>query len=157
MAEVSKPRIKVGESPSVKYAAHVAGILEKYGEEALGPTAKAQHKLGAKYAKAQIKAHNIKRKDASAAGAVYDNLLQELDIEHRILEDTNRRFVVQTRGCPFLNEWRKGGVEGEKLCESFGKSFVQGICKSVNPKLRYSVTRMMSKGDAYCEETIELG
>lgn len=150
---IGKPKIKAGEKPSVKYAAYVAGVLEKKGEKELG---KAQHELGAKYARTQIKARNIKGKDARAAGAVYNNLLRELEIEHSIIEDTNKRFVVQTRGCPFLDEWRKEEADESKLCESFGKSFVRGICKSVNPRLRYSVTKMMSKGDPYCEERIEL-
>lgn len=153
---IGKPKIKAGEKPSVKYAAYVAGILEREGEKALGATVRAQHELGAKYAKAQLAAHKIKGKDARAAGAVYNNLLRELGMEHSIIEDTNKRFVVQTKGCPFLDEWRKEEADESKLCESFGKSFVQGLCKSVNPRLRYSVTRMMSKGDPYCEERIEL-
>jgi hypothetical protein len=150
---IGKPKIKAGEKPSVKYAAYVAGVLEKKGEKELG---EAQHELGAKYAKAQLAAHKIKGKDARAAGAVYDNLLRELEIEHSIIEDTNKRFVVQARECPFLDEWRKKEADESKLCESFGKSFVQGICRGVNPRLRYSVTKMMSRGDAYCEERIKL-
>ena len=150
---IGKPKIKAGEKPSVKYAAYVAGVLEKKGEKELGA---AQHELGAKYAKTQLAAHKIKGKDAKAAGAVYNNLLRELGMEYSIVEDTNKRFVVQTKGCPFLDEWRKEEVDESKLCESFGKSFVQGLCKSVNPRLRYSVTRMMSRGDPYCEERIEL-
>ncbi len=150
---IGKPKIKAGEKPSVKYAAYVAGVLEKEGGKELG---EAQHELGAKYARMQVKARNIKGKDAKAAGAVYDNLLRELGMEHSIIEDTNKRFVVQTKGCPFLDEWRKKEADESILCESFGKSFVQGLCKSVNPRLRYSLTRMMSKGDPYCEERIEL-
>ncbi len=153
---IGKPRIKAGEKPSVKYAAYVAGIFEKKGVMALKATARAQKELGAKYAKAQLAAHKIKGKDARAAGAVYDNLLRELEIEHSIIEDTNKHFVVQTKGCPFLDEWRKETDDESKLCESFGKSFVQGLCKSVNPRLKYRATKMMSRGDPYCEERIEL-
>jgi len=156
MAITNKPKIKAGEKPSVKYAAFVAGAWEREGEKILGERARAQHELGAKYAKAKVRAHKIKAKDARAAGSVYISLLHELEIEHRIIEDTNKRFVVQTKGCPFLDEWKKIEVDERKLCESFGKSFVQGLCKSVNPKLKYSVTRMMSRGDTYCEERIEL-
>ncbi len=150
---IGKPKIKAGEKPSVKYAAYVAGVLENEGEKELEA---AQHKLGAKYAKAQLAAHKIRGKDARAAGAVYDNLLRELEIEHSIIEDSNKRFVVQTKGCPFLDEWRKKEANEQVLCESFGKSFVRGICSGVNPKLRYSVTKKMSGGELFCEERIEL-
>ncbi len=150
---IGKPKIKVGEKPSVKYAAYVAGVLEKEGEKELGA---AQHEIGANYAKSQLAAHKFKGKDARAAGAVYDNLLRELEIEHSIIEDTNKRFVVQTKGCPFLDEWRKKEADESVLCESFGKSFVQGICSGVNSRLRYSVTKKMSGGETFCEERIEL-
>lgn len=156
MTKISKPKIKLGEKPSMKYAAYVAGCFEKEGENVLVATSRAQHELGAKYAMAKVKVQGIRGKDARAAGEVYNNLLCELEIEHRIIEDTKKRFVVETRGCPFLDEWRKEAVDDPRLCESFGKSFVQGLCESVNPRLRYSITKMMSKGDPYCEERIEL-
>lgn len=156
MKKISKPKIKVGERPSLKYAAHVADAWQKEGEKALKTISKSQHELGTKYARAQIKEHGIRGRDAGAAGEVYDNLLRELEIEHRIIEGTDKRFVIRTRGCPFLDEWRKEDTVDPKLCEGFGKSFVQGICEAVNPKLKYNITKMMSKGDLYCEERIEL-
>jgi len=156
MKKISKPKIKAGERPSLKYAALVASTWLKDGEKALKKISKSQQELGVKYAMAQIKAHDIRGKDARAAGEVYDNLLRELEIEHSVIEGTDMRFVVQTRGCPFLDEWKKEKIVDPKLCEGFGKSFVQGICEAVNPKLRYNITKMMSKGDLYCEERIEL-
>ncbi len=156
MAKITKPKIKAGDSPAVKYAAYAASAWEREGEDALNAIANTQHKLGSAYALAKIKAQGIKGKDASAAGAIYENLLQELSVEHSIIEGTNRRFVVHTRCCPFLKEWQQAGTEAEKLCESFGNSFVRGLCERVNPKLRYSITKMMSKGESYCEERIEL-
>jgi hypothetical protein len=63
---------------------------------------------------------------------------------------------MRTKDCPFFNEWKRAGVDIPKLCESFGESFVKGLCESVNPKLRYSVTKNLSSGDTFCEERIEL-
>ncbi len=157
MVNINKPKIRAGERPAVKYAVHAAGAFEREGEEALANIAKTQHELGAEYARDQIKELGIKGNDARAAGAVFKSLLQDMAVEHRVIEGTNKRFVVHTRGCPFLKEWKKEGKDAPVLCESFGKSFVQGICESVNPKLRYNVTKMMSRGDPYCEERIELG
>ncbi len=156
MAGISKPKIRSGEKPAIKYAASAQRAWEQEGEEALFSIEKAQHDLGANYARLKIRMRGIKGKDARAAGAVYDSLLRELCVDHSIIEDTDKRFVVQTRECPFLNVWKNAGDDAPKLCVSFGESFVKGLCESVNPKLRYSVTRMMSRGEPYCEERIEL-
>lgn len=157
MTKLKKPRIKVGESPALKYAAYAADAWAEEGEEALVGIEKAQHELGTKYARVQLKSRGIKGKDASAAGAVYETLLRDLEVEHDVVKDTKKRFVVHTSDCPFLQEWKTRGADASRLCASFGSSFVQGLCDGINPKLRYSVTRMMSKGNPYCEERIELG
>ncbi|CAG0966295.1 hypothetical protein METP2_01114 [Methanosarcinales archaeon] len=156
MTGISKPKIKSGEKSAIKYATNAERAWEEEGEVALSSIEKTQHDIGAKYARIKISTRKIEGKDARAGGAVYDDLLQELCVDHSIIEDTDKRFIVQTRECPFLSVWERAGEDAPKLCESFGKSFVQGLCESVNPKLRYSVTRMMSKGEPYCEERIEL-
>lgn len=156
MTEIRKPKIKVGEKPSLKYAAYVADVWAKEGEKALRMVAQAQHELGLKYARKHIKSNGIKGKGARAAGAVYENLLRGLSVEHSIIEDTNKRFVVHTEDCPFLEVWKTAGADAPKLCAGFGNSFVQGLCEGVNPRLKYSVTMMMSRGNPYCEERIEL-
>lgn len=156
MTGISKPRIKVGEKPALKYAAYVADVWAKEGDKALRIVAQAQHELGMKYARKQIKSSGIKGRDARAAGAVYEKLLRGLSVEHSIIEDTNKHFVMHTKDCPFLEVWKVAGADAPKLCAGFGSSFVQGLCKGVNPKLKYSVSRMMSKGNSYCEERIEL-
>ncbi|KCZ70631.1 hypothetical protein ANME2D_02652 [Candidatus Methanoperedens nitroreducens] len=156
MIEIGKPKIRSGERPAVRYAAYAADTWEKEGEEALEAISKAQYELGIKYAAAQIKAQGLKGKDASAAGAIYINLLQELSVVHSIIENTNNSFIVRTKGCPFFHEWKTAGVDPLKLCESFGNSFMQGLCEGVNPGLRYSITRSMSGGSPYCEKRIDL-
>ena len=156
MAEIRKPKIRAGERPVLKYAEQAAKLVAEEGEETLKTLARAQHELGKKYARTRIKSRGITGKGARAAGAVYESLLRELSIEHSIIEDTNKRFVVRTSECPFMEEWKTKGADVPKLCASFGKSFVQGLCEGVNPKLRYSATKMMSKGSPYCEERIEL-
>ncbi len=156
MTEIRKPKIKPGERPSVKYAAYAASKVAKEGEKALGTVAAAQRELGTKYARERIKSCGIKGKDAKAAGAVYAALLSELSVDHSVIEDTTKRFVVHTTECPFLEEWKNMEADASKLCANFGRSFVQGLCDAVNPKLKYSVTKKMSTGNSYCEEKIEL-
>ncbi len=156
MTEIRKPKIRAGERPALKYAEQASELVAGEGEETLNTIAQAQYELGKKYARTRIKSRGITGRGARAAGAVYDALLRELSVEHRIIEDTNKRFVVRTSECPFMEEWKIKGADIPKLCASFGKSFVQGLCDGVNPKLKYSVTKMMSKGSPYCEGKIEL-
>lgn len=158
MSTVNKPKIRLGERPAEKYAAYAADAWKSEGEEALKAIADSQHELGKKYARMQIRSRGIMNNDAKAAGEVYETLLQELSVEHSIIENTGKRFIVQTKGCPFLQEWKDVAEEDvQKLCEGFGNSFVQGLCEEVNPKIRYHIIRMMSRGEPYCEERIELG
>ncbi|VVB88671.1 Uncharacterised protein [uncultured archaeon] len=156
MTEIRKPKVKVSERPAVKYAASAADKVAKEGEKALKTVAQTQRELGTKYARERIKSCGIKGKDAKAAGAVFMALLSELSVDYNIIEDTSRRFVAHTTECPFLEEWKNTGADASKLCESFGKSFVQGLCDAVNPKLKYTVSRTMSGESSYCEEKIEL-
>lgn len=141
----------------VKYASHVADACDMEGEAALNTIARTQHELGAKYARDQIKEQGHRGKDAKTAGEVYIHLLQELFVEYSVVDNADNHFVVRTKGCPFLQEWSKANTDSSKLCVIFGNSFVQGLCEGVNPRLKYNITRMMSRGDPYCEECIELG
>lgn len=153
-AIIDKPKVSVSERPTLKYAAHAAIMLKNEGDEILRDIAKTQHDLGEEYARKMIMTRPAGRKDAGTAGAVYEKLLKDMSVKYRVVASSDRCFIVHNTGCPFLTKWE--GSDASKLCENFGKSFVQGLCDGINPQLRYSITRMMSRGDPYCEEKIEL-
>ena len=137
------------------FGSMVKAIYKRYGKEGLKVVHDVTAESTRKYVFMALKNHKLTGNDARTFGGYYKifhKIIYGNDLE--IIEDTPRKVVMRNSGfCP--------------LSPNPGKELTPEICLNVmgheraageiiNPKLKFSVPRLRSAGDAYCEYVIEL-
>lgn len=134
----------------------VAGVVEKYGDEGRRIVKKASYEVGKWQAEKIAESVTLTDKGARALakygypteGAVVgDNAVFRL--EHARLDD--KRFDLKVNFCPYVDTWRKLGIlkRVPDLCDLLTEGD-NGVSVVFAPDLRMTLTKAMSKGDAYC-------
>ena len=134
----------------------VAEVVEKYGDEGRKILKKASYEVGKWQAEKIAKGITLTQKGARALakygypteGAVVgDNAVFRL--EHARLND--KRFDLKVNFCPYVDTWRKLGIlkRVPDLCDLLTEGD-NGVSVVFAPTLRMTLTKAMSKGDAYC-------
>jgi hypothetical protein len=134
----------------------VAEVVEKYGDEGRKIVKKASYEVGKWQAERIAKKLILKDKGAKTLakygypteGAVVgDNAVFRL--EHARLND--KRFDLKVNFCPYVDTWRKLGIlkRVPDLCDLLTEGD-NGVSVVFAPNLRMTLTKAMSRGDAYC-------
>jgi hypothetical protein len=133
----------------------IRAIYKRYGKEGLKVPYDVTSDSARKFVFMALKNHNLKGNDARTAGGYY-KIFQKIvygnDLE--IVEDTPDKVVLRNSGfCPL------SANPGEELTPEICLNTMgheQMACEIINPKLKFSVPRLRSAGDPYCEYVFEL-
>jgi len=104
-------------------------------------------------------AFNIPVEDAAGAGkliAVATILGMGPEMEQQIVEETANRTVIRTTKCTFHERQKEFGIVGEVDCAIPDAAWCNEGLKAVNPNLKVTITKALSRGDPYCEHVIEI-
>jgi len=77
------------------------------------------------------------------------------EFKWEIVESSENACVARNIKCPW-HERSKEQSLGFDFCSSGHKKWIQGVCESLNPNITATLTKLMPRGDAYCENIIEL-
>jgi len=77
------------------------------------------------------------------------------DFKLEMIEATTEKAIVRCTECPWQNRSRELGIS-EDMCSVGDQSWGNGLARTLNPKLKVTLTKAMPKGDAYCEWIYEL-
>ena len=137
------------------FGSMVRAIYRKYGKEGMGVVYEVTSDSANKYVVMALKNFNLKGKDARTVGGYYKNYHRIMfgnDLE--VVEDTPKRVVMRNSGfCP-LSQNIQEELTAEVCLSYMGHE--NKACEIINPKLRFSVPRLRSAGDPYCEYVFEL-
>ncbi len=137
------------------YGSMVRSIYRKYGKEGMGVVYEVTSDSAKKYVITALKNFNLEGKDARTVGGYYKNFHKIMfgnDLE--VVEDTPQRVVMRNRGFCSLSQNIQGELTAELCLSSMGHE--HKACELINPKLRFSLPRLRSAGDPYCEYVFEL-
>ena len=77
------------------------------------------------------------------------------EMEWEIVESSEDRCVTRQAKCAWHERAKELGI-GFDFCSSGHQSWCEGACNSLNPNITATLTKLMPRGDAYCETYIEL-
>jgi hypothetical protein len=137
------------------YGSMVRAIFKKYGKEGMEVVQEVTSDSAKNYVIMSLQNFHLKGNDARTAGGYYKDfhkLIFDNDLE--IVEDSPKRVVLRNNGfCPLSQKI------GEELTPDICLSSMgheHKACELINPQLRFSVPRLRSAGDPYCEYVFEL-
>ena len=137
------------------WAAMVQAVYRKYGKEGLKAVYKITSNSADNYVIMSLQNFKLKGNDARTAGGYYKchhKLLFGNDLE--VVEDTPKRVVLRNNGFCWLSSNPKEELNPEICLNTMGHENM--ACEIINPKLKFSLPKMRSAGDPYCEYVFEL-
>ncbi len=137
------------------YGSILRAIYRRYGKEGLKVAYDVTSDSARKFVFMALRNHNLKGNDARTAGGyykVFQKIIYGNDLD--IIEDTPDKVVLRNSGfCPL------SANPGEELTPEIclnAMGHEQKACEIINPKLKFSVPKLRSAGEPYCEYVFEL-
>jgi len=126
-------------------------VSEDLGKAGIEAVRRALRKVAEKQA---TRAFESGRYPRNAKGvAEYMKFAEEtLGMIVEVPEATERRSVFRILKCPLYEDPERQSAE---LCDAYAE-FEETAAKTANPKLKCTITKLLSKGDPYCEWVFEL-
>jgi hypothetical protein len=133
----------------------VRAIYRKYGKEGLKVVYDVTSEATKKYVFMALKNHNLQGNDARTVGGYYKifhKIVYGNDLE--IIEDKPDKVVMRNSGfCPLAADPPKELVP--EICQNvMGHEHM--ACQIINPELKFSISKLRSGGDPYCEYVFSL-
>jgi hypothetical protein len=137
------------------WASMVQAIYRRYGKEGLKAVYKITRNSADNYVIMSLRNFKLEGNDARTVGGYYKNyhkLLWRNDLE--VVEDTPKKVVLRNSGFCWLSSNPKEELNPEICLNTMGHENM--ACEIINPKLKFSVPKLRSAGDPYCEYVFEL-
>lgn len=133
----------------------VRSIYKRYGKEGLKVVYDVTSESAKKYVFMALKNHKLTGSDARTFGGYYKIFHKIIyGNELQIIEDTPKRVVMRNSGfCPLSADPKKELVS--EICQNV-MGHEHAAANIINPKLKFSISKLRSAGDSYCEYVIEL-
>ena len=71
-----------------------------------------------------------------------------------VVEATQDRCVGRTTQCPWHKRWKEQGLDFDP-CGVGHQRWADGAVGSLNPNFTFKLTKVMPRGDSYCEWVVE--
>jgi L-2-amino-thiazoline-4-carboxylic acid hydrolase len=76
------------------------------------------------------------------------------EFEFEVVEANKDRCVVRTTQCPWHKRWKEQGLDFDP-CGVGHQSWGDGAVEALNPNFTFKLTKVMPRGDSYCEWAVE--
>ncbi|WP_287587778.1 hypothetical protein [Candidatus Borrarchaeum sp.] len=77
-------------------------------------------------------------------------------IKHKLVATTPERAVLKITKCPWWEGYEEFEVDPElRACDPGHPIMIEEAFKIINPKISYTLTKALPRGDPYCEEVFE--
>ncbi len=134
-------------------AAMIMGVLgAKYGEEAYEAVEQVMYDYGRGRAEEFGRTMKIDPKDARSIGRIFDLEDSQHDIKGEWVETGKKRAVKREYFCPMAG----GAALCPEMCTRVAAAVEQGTMDALGVKGKFFFTKLLPKGDPYCEVVIEL-
>jgi predicted ArsR family transcriptional regulator len=84
---------------------------------------------------------------------IYVKYLKEAGAEPEVTEKTENRVIYRVHNCPFFELATKSP---DLMCDVLHRQFQKGVISAMGKHAKETQTSCMGKGDAYCEQVVEL-
>jgi hypothetical protein len=133
----------------------VRAIYRRYGKEGLKVVYEVTNDFAKNHGIMTLRNYGLTGNDARTAGSYhkfYHKIIFGNDLE--IVEDTPKKVVLRNSGfCP-LSANPQEELKPEICLNTMGHE--HKACEIINPELKFSVPKLRSAGDPYCEYVFEL-
>jgi len=141
-----------------KENAHLSAFIEAFGDEARTLIEKTNYQHGWKNGKKALKRFRPTKTDAPTVSSILVEWVVGGLEEARGLKQltsTPEKVEYQAPGCAHMGAWKDAGMDTDLGCSLY-KSWVDGFCHAINPKINHYKTSRISAGDPYCVEIFEI-
>ena len=76
------------------------------------------------------------------------------EMKWEIVESSEDKCVTKNVKCPWHERFKELSLSFD-FCSSGHQRWCEGVCDSLNPNFTATLTKIMTRGDAYCETIIE--
>ena len=93
----------------------------------------------------------------SAASAARESIKNDFGIVSNVIEESDRRVVMQCGRCPVYEAARMVGMDNDEVrtqCCGGAIGYMDSLVKQLNPRLRYRLKKFRSSADDHCEEEV---
>jgi len=131
----------------------VKAVVERFGEEGWEAIEKGMRDFGEGRAASLKRNLNIDVNNARELGKVLDFEDTLTGVKERWVEIGEKRAVRHEFECPMLKVLK----EFPEHCSRLMRAMEIGTLKTLNPKVKeMKITKLLTKGDDYCEAIIEI-
>ena len=130
------------------HAVYVEAVRKIAGEEGLDKLGEANRVHGLELGEDAIRAGTLRRGDLYSIYEMFDAAYPFFGFELSVLESTEDRLDLKVTYCPWLKTFRAKKA-GSDICHWVTK-MDEGIGQAVDPSLKMTLPKCMTRGDDYC-------
>ena len=127
-------------------------LAAKYGDEVWDEVEKVMYDYGYQRAKELVEIMKIDPKDARSVGRIFDLEDSQHGIKGEWVETGRKRAVKREYFCPMA----AGAMLCPEMCTHIAGATEKGTLDAIGVKGEFSLSKLIPKGDAYCEVVLEL-
>jgi hypothetical protein len=127
-------------------------LAAKYGDEVWDEVEKAMYDYGYQRAKEFVEIMKIDPKDARSVGRIFDLEDSQHGVKGEWVETGRKRAVKREYFCPMA----AGAMLCPEMCTHIAGATEKGTLDAIGVKGKLSLSKLIPKGDAYCEVVLEL-
>ena len=126
-------------------------IVKEFGNRGRKAVKEAARKGGLYQGTKYLKDHNVKTRGTKAFAEFFSSMSDVDLFKVKVDEATDKRCVIRTNTCPYINYWREIGIPEElpEFCV-LATYYDLGLAQAFNPKLSIELPVDMMRGDCEC-------
>jgi len=129
----------------------VKSVKEYRGKEGISRLKQTFAKAGMDLGRAEKRRLKLSR-NAKGLHRIEEEALKAFNIKYKVMKLSNENYTLRVYNCPHGENFKNTGAPAE-VCDVF-LGLDEGIVKSLNPKLEFTLTKHILRGDKYCEYVV---
>ena len=127
-------------------------LAAKYGDAVWDEVEKVMYDYGYQRAKEFVEIMKIDPKDARSVGRIFDLEDSQYGVKGEWVETGRKRAVKREYFCPMA----AGAMLCPEMCTHIAGATEKGTLDAIGVKGKFSLSKLIPRGDPYCEVVLEL-
>ncbi len=149
--ELQKDLEGLKETMAIYLASLIREVVGAFGEKGREVVKEAARKGGLWQGEKYIRENGVRERGTKAFADFYGRMSDVELFQIRTGEASDKRFVIRTNVCPYLDIWREMGLAEElpEFCV-LATYYDLGLAQAFNPRLRIRLPQDMLRGEREC-------
>ena len=139
------------ETMAIYLGSLIREVVREFGDRGREVVKEAARKGGLWQGKKYIREKGITERGTKAFADFYNSMSDVELFKIKVEESTDKRFVIRTNVCPYIEYWREMGIDRDlpDFC-ILATYYDLGLAQAFNPKLEIELPEDMMRGNSHC-------